>query len=160
MKPNPPNHRFDMNRRQFLQTTGLLAAGPLVAPHDLLGADAPSRQIGIGMIGMGRQAYEANLEPFLKSPDCVVTAICDVDAWRLEQGLQAVEKHYRKKVAKGYRDFRKLLADPNVDAGTCHLAHIAIQLGGVKLAWDPEQETFPGNEAANNLLNRPPLRAP
>ena len=42
----------------------------------------------------------------------------------------------------------------------CHLAHIAIQLGGGKLAWDPAKETFPGNEAANQLTNRPPLRAP
>jgi hypothetical protein len=42
----------------------------------------------------------------------------------------------------------------------CHLAHIAIQLGGVKLAWDPDKEIFPGNDAANKLVNRPPMRAP
>jgi len=36
----------------------------------------------------------------------------------------------------------------------CHLAHISIKLGGVKLAWDPD------NDAANKLVNRPPLRAP
>jgi hypothetical protein len=57
---------------------------------------------------MGRQAYYANLEPFQKSPDCV----------------------------------------------------ISVQLGGVKLAWDPGKETFPGNEAANQLINRPLMRAP
>jgi hypothetical protein len=42
----------------------------------------------------------------------------------------------------------------------CHLAHIAIQLGGVKLRWDPDKEIFPDNDAANKLINRPPLRAP
>jgi len=42
----------------------------------------------------------------------------------------------------------------------CHLAHIAIQLGGVKLRWDPGQERFPDNPAANKLVNRPPMRAP
>jgi myo-inositol 2-dehydrogenase / D-chiro-inositol 1-dehydrogenase len=128
-----------MNRRQFLQTTGLLAAGPLLVSHDLLGADAPSRKIGIGMIGMGRQAYYANLEPFLKSPDCVVTALCDVDAWRLEQGLQAVEEHYQKKAAKGYRDFRELLADPNVDAvmiSTPDHWHVPMAIAAVRAGKD------------------------
>lgn len=42
----------------------------------------------------------------------------------------------------------------------CHLAHIAIQLGGETLKWDPVKEIFPGNDAANRLLNRPALRRP
>ena len=105
-----------MNRRQFLRTASFVAVGIYTMPQGLLKADAPSRKIGIGMIGMGRQAYYANLVPFLKSPDCAVTAICDVDGWRLEQGLAAAEAHYHKKLARGYRDFRELLADPNVDA--------------------------------------------
>lgn len=42
----------------------------------------------------------------------------------------------------------------------CHLAHISIQLGGVKLAWDPAKETFPGNDAANKLTKRPFMREP
>ena len=41
----------------------------------------------------------------------------------------------------------------------CHLAHIVIQLGGMKLAWEPDKETFPGNDAANRLVNHPPMRA-
>jgi len=114
-----------MNRRTFIQTASLFAAGPLILPRTIFGADAPSKKIGIGMIGMGRQAYGMNLPPFLKSPDCTVTAICDVDAWRLEQGLQAVEKHYQKKVAKGYRDFRELLADPKERAEHVMLVDLA-----------------------------------
>jgi myo-inositol 2-dehydrogenase / D-chiro-inositol 1-dehydrogenase len=128
-----------MNRRQFLRTTGLLTAGPLIVPGNILGADAPSRKIGIGMIGMGRQAYYANLTPFLKSPDCTVTAVCDVDAWRLDQGLQAVEKHYQRKMAKGYRDFRDLLADPNVDAvmiSTPDHWHVPMAIAAVKAGKD------------------------
>jgi myo-inositol 2-dehydrogenase/D-chiro-inositol 1-dehydrogenase len=42
----------------------------------------------------------------------------------------------------------------------CHLAHIAIQLGGTTLKWDPDKEVFAGNDAANRLLNRPALRKP
>lgn len=42
----------------------------------------------------------------------------------------------------------------------CHLAHIGIQLGGGKLAWDPDAERFTNNDAANPLTKRPPMRAP
>jgi hypothetical protein len=42
----------------------------------------------------------------------------------------------------------------------CHLAHISIQRGGLKLRWDPDKEQFPDDADANKLLNRPPLRDP
>lgn len=128
-----------MNRRNFVKLAGLFAAGPLLLPRRILGADAPSKKIGIGMIGMGRQAYNSNLQPFLKSADCAVTAVCDVDAWRLEQGLQAVEKHDGKRTAKGYRDFRELLADPNVDAvmiSTPDHWHVPMAIAAVKAGKD------------------------
>ena len=40
----------------------------------------------------------------------------------------------------------------------CHLAHIAVKLGGVKLAWDPDKEVFLNNDEANKLTKRPPMR--
>jgi predicted dehydrogenase len=43
-------------------------------------------------------------------------------------------------------------------ATVCHLANISLRLGR-KLTWDPVQETFPGNAAANKLLSRE-MRAP
>ena len=55
------------------------------------------------------------------------------------------------------------LADAEVGHRTtslCHLAHIAIQLGGRQLRWDPAAEKFPDDEAANKLLNRPSMRGP
>ena len=30
----------------------------------------------------------------------------------------------------------------------------------MKLAWDPDKEAFPGNDAANKLIKRPPMREP
>lgn len=42
----------------------------------------------------------------------------------------------------------------------CHLAHIAIRLGGATLAWDPARERFTDNEEADKLTKRPPMRAP
>jgi hypothetical protein len=42
----------------------------------------------------------------------------------------------------------------------CHLAHIAVQLGGARLKWDPDKEQFIDNDPANKLLNRPEMRSP
>ena len=36
----------------------------------------------------------------------------------------------------------------------CHLGHIAIRLGQT-LKWDPQQEQFAGNDAANEYLDKP-----
>ncbi len=41
----------------------------------------------------------------------------------------------------------------------CQLAHIAIQLGGKTLRWNPDTETF-DDKAANALLKRPSWRSP
>ena len=38
---------------------------------------------------------------------------------------------------------------------TCHLANIAIRLGGRKLTWDPAKEEIVGDSEANALLTRP-----
>jgi predicted dehydrogenase len=38
---------------------------------------------------------------------------------------------------------------------TCHLANIAIRLGGRKLNWDPEKEEITGDSEANAWLTRP-----
>jgi predicted dehydrogenase len=38
---------------------------------------------------------------------------------------------------------------------TCHLANIAIRLGGRKLTWDPDKEEIVGDSEANSFLSRP-----
>jgi predicted dehydrogenase len=38
---------------------------------------------------------------------------------------------------------------------TCHLANIAIRLGGRKLTWDPEKEQIVGDDEANAFQTRP-----
>ncbi|MBM4154481.1 MAG: Gfo/Idh/MocA family oxidoreductase [Lentisphaerae bacterium] len=109
-------------RRGFLKAASAAVAAPLILPSRLLGANGPGGKIAVGMIGMGRQAYGSNLASFFKIPDCVVVAVCDVDAWRMEQGRLAVDKAYAKNAAAGgggcrtYRDFRELLAQKDIDA--------------------------------------------
>jgi predicted dehydrogenase len=118
--------RFNPSRRRFLAQGGLLAAaaaGPLLLPRAVFGANAPSKRINMGFIGTGRQTFSLNLPGFLKLPDVRVVAVCDVDGWRLAAAKKQVETFYAKQQASGtyqgcaaYRDFRELLARSDIDA--------------------------------------------
>jgi hypothetical protein len=95
-----------VNRREFLIKSSLVMASgaifPTIVPSSVFGANAPSNRITIGMIGMGRQAYHPNLTQFLNAPDAQVVAICDVDNWRVEQGVQKVNKYYTETTKKNF----------------------------------------------------------
>jgi predicted dehydrogenase len=124
----PPGNADNLTRRTFLRNsigaiTGAALLSPAMVPASVFGANAPSNRITIGMIGMGRQAYYSNVKSFLSFPDVQVVAVCDADAWRLENGRNAVEQHYAKGQPSGafkgcavYRDFRDLLERADIDA--------------------------------------------
>lgn len=124
MNPKRMNSDKAVSRRGFLRGAAAAAlAGPAIVPSRVLGAGAPSKQIAMGMIGMGRQTWGANLPPFLKSNDAVVVAVCDVDSWRLEQARARVENYYAGQARTGgykgcmaTRDFREVLARDDIDA--------------------------------------------
>jgi hypothetical protein len=126
--------------------TGAALAGPTIIPARVFGAGAPSNRIAIGMIGMGRQAMGANLKPFLNSPDTQVVAVCDVDSWRLDRALKAVEDYYAKmktsgtfKGCKAYKDFRELLARNDIDAVMVSAPdhwHVTISIAAMKAGKD------------------------
>jgi predicted dehydrogenase len=102
----------DLKLRATMTRRTLLQAAPLVAPAAALGrggAVAPSDRLNIGIIGvngMGR----SNLANCAKHPDVAVTAICDVSTERREAALAL-----HKETAKGYTDYRELLASKDVD---------------------------------------------
>jgi len=113
------------SRRVFLKRAAGSGAAWLAVPGVVSGAvpgsNSPNGRIGVGFIGTGRQAYHANLLPFLVAPETQVVAVCDVDRWRMEQARKRVEDHYAV-TRPGYRgcgvagDFRELLARADVDA--------------------------------------------
>jgi hypothetical protein len=116
-----------LTRRRFLKNVATATSAaltlPTIIPARVLGTEAPGNRITIGMIGMGRQAYHSNLTFFLNAADVQVTAVCDVDTWRLDNARKAVEKHYAKERTSGtfkgcstYRDFRELLDRADIDA--------------------------------------------
>jgi len=122
--------RHTITRRGFLARTAAGASAavalPTIVPSSVFAADgtvAPGNRIGVGMIGVGRQTVAYNLKSFLNSPDTQVVALCEVDAWRLENAHKNVQKHYADKRRDGefkgcsvYGDFNELLAHKDVDA--------------------------------------------
>jgi predicted dehydrogenase len=140
-----------LTRRQFLKSSAAAAAGavlfaPTIIPAGVLGANAPSKRITIGMIGMGRQVYYSNLKSFLNASDTQVTAVCEVDAWRLDNAQKAVEKHYAQEKVSGtfkgcsiYKDFRELLGRTDIDAvmiSTPDHWHVPMAIAAAKAGKD------------------------
>ena len=156
-------HFGSATRRSFLCATvrtGAAAwAGLRFLPRAALGATdraAPNERITMGMIGMGRQAYHANLLPFLASPDTQVVAVCDVDAWRLEEGRKRVEEYYAAQTRRGSykgcmiaRAFRNILARSDIDAvmiDTAHGEYTGFAYGKLISWWDRRVVLFPFQE--------------
>ncbi len=109
-------------RRQFLKTALQAGAAALAAPYlipgSALGKDGavpPSEQILLGGLGIGgRGSYV--LGCFMEQPDVRVVACADPRADRRDRVKQTVEAKYGAKSCAEYRDFRELLARPDIDA--------------------------------------------
>jgi myo-inositol 2-dehydrogenase/D-chiro-inositol 1-dehydrogenase len=112
---------------------GLLAG----AAAPLFGRFAPSNRVTVGMVGVGRQCVQVNLKQFLSMPDVQVVAVCDVDAWRLENAKNQVDAV--SKGCKTFRDFRELLADKSIDAvmiSTPDHWHVPMSIAAVEAGKD------------------------
>lgn len=127
-----------LNRRAFLGTTAVAAAGISIVPRHVLGGAkfvAPSEKINIAIIGCGGQGY-TNARALFQFPDVQITALADpiefhnLDAfyYRGVAGRlpvkEAVEKHYSAKTpnfkAPDYEDFRVMLEkEKAIDAVLC-----------------------------------------
>ena len=111
-------------RRQFLKTSATVAAtAPLILPSSLRAAEkGPNDRITLGFIGMGTQ-NRGLLNGFIHNKETQVVAVCDVDTTRRENAKKMVEDYYAKQSDKGafkgcesYKDFRELIARPDIDA--------------------------------------------
>ena len=113
-------------RRDFIKNSSAITAGtlvfPAIIPSSVLGKNAPSKQINVGMVGTGRQAINANLNNgFLKLPNCRVVAVNDVDSWRIDLAENTVNDAYSTSGknymgVRKYEDYRDLIANKDVDA--------------------------------------------
>jgi predicted dehydrogenase len=108
-----------MERRHFLRTAGIAAAGAALLPSVAYGFSAPGRErIRVGFIATGLRGQN-HLELMLQRSDVEVAAVADPQAHMLRHALEMVEKS-GKKAPKAYgngpQDFRRMLEKERLDA--------------------------------------------
>src|SRR4030095_2550536 len=111
------------DRRRFLQTSATIFAGSTVlssfgkAPFSIFkNKISPSDQLNIGAIGINGMGW-SNLTAALQVPGVNVVALCDVDKNVLDQRMGDLSKlKVDTSKVKTYGDYRKLLAQKDVDA--------------------------------------------
>ncbi len=149
-----------------MRSAAAAVAAPYVVPASVLGADAPSNQITMGCIGIGRQG-SGNMRAFLGRAR--VLAVCDVDSGRAHAAKQRVEQHEAarkdKTAFKGcdtYKDYRDLVARPDID--TCLICtpdqwHVLTAVAAARTGKDmyiekPLSLTIPEGRALSDAVRR------
>lgn len=115
----------DTTRREFLKKTVAGSAAlvmPTIIPRTYLFGESrpPSRSINVAQIGCGRMGME-DLRGTMAHDLARIVAVCDLDANRLGKARGEVEQFYRAKGEQRvnvsmYRDYREVLARPDIDA--------------------------------------------
>ena len=108
------------NRRNFIKKSTLAIAGTsasVLFPMELLATIrkrvGPNDRINVGLIGCNGMGF-SDLTSMLKISEVSVIALCDVDKSVLEARTADLEKAGLKK-PMWYRDYRKLLENPDID---------------------------------------------
>ncbi len=120
------------SRREFLQTTGAMAAFTIVPRHVLgQGQTPPSAKLAVACIGAGGQGG-SDLMEVAKDSGVQVVALCDVDQ---SAGHETVIPRFPQ--AKVYRDFRQMFdeMDKQIDAvivGTPDHTHAVAAMAALK----------------------------
>lgn len=116
-------NKSSLSRRSFIKSAAGTISFPFIVPSTVFGAQAPSDQLRLGCIGVGRmgrdnmtQALNLGLE---KNFNARIAAVCDVDIDRAKHAKSDVEKRYaeygKNNTVKIYDDFRNLLAGKDID---------------------------------------------
>jgi predicted dehydrogenase len=108
---------MNTSRRSFLKKTSLLAF-PAIIPASARGADgtvAPSNRITMASIGTGWQGT-GNMNNFMGVQGVQMLAACDLDKKHLASATDLINKRNGNSDAKGYADFREVLARKDIDA--------------------------------------------
>jgi predicted dehydrogenase len=105
-----------ISRRHFLGTGAASLATPFFVRSKVLGADAPSNKITVGFIGTGGHGIGRNLKTYLTLSDAKVLAVCDVDGERMRSAKELVDRQYGNNDCSTTKDFREILARPDIDA--------------------------------------------
>lgn len=158
-------------RRTFLKSglAGIFAAGaaPRLVSSRLLGADAPSKKVTLGCIGVGAHGFGVNLKSFLQEDDCRVVAVCDVMADRRATARKAVDQQYGGTGCAEIADFRDVLARKDIDVAVIStpdhwhvtMATMAIEAGKQVFCEKPTLTIAEGRALADLVAKRKVLFA-
>jgi len=150
-----PGKTIAMSRRAVLARTVGLAAGSLLVPQVVpgralgFGAVPPSDRVNVGLIGCGgRGTYESRC--LAGSDKCQFVAVCDPWDSKTQRAQQLFQQIYAERFGQGafrgcdrYRDFRELLARPDVDAvyiATADHWHVPITTAAARAGKDMHTE--------------------
>src|SRR5678815_2260329 len=101
-----------MNRRSFLRTT---AAGLALSSLRSFSADLADAKKRVGLIGCGWYG-KADLFRLIQVAPVEVVSLCDVDRAMLADAAQQVAgRQVSKKTPRTYGDYRKMLAEKDLD---------------------------------------------
>src|SRR5260221_12308257 len=104
-----------MNRRKFLQASGIGLAAITLARFPAFAAELADQKKRVGLIGTGWYGKVDLLRLFQIAPVEVVS-LCDVDKRMLAEAADMVaERQVSKKKPRTYGDYRELLKEKDLD---------------------------------------------
>ena len=106
--------QIGVSRRGFLAAGAGFGLFNLV-PASVLGANAPSNTVTMGIIGAGGQGM-GNMRSFMGLPDVRFLAACDVSRTKRERAKKQIDEKYGTKDCAMYLDFRELCTRNDIDA--------------------------------------------
>ena len=128
-----------LSRRHFLRTaTTAAVALPTLVPASVLGANAPSKRIHVGCVGVGPQGRGV-MSNFLPQPDCRVMAVCDVSKRNLDEAVKMVNGANKDSGVVILHDYRELIARQDIDAlliATPDHWHVPVALAAARAGKD------------------------
>lgn len=105
-----------ISRRKFAKCATTAATIPMIVSPRVFGADAPSNQITLGLIGTGIHGGGWNLKGFKSCKDARILAVCDVMESRREATRANVNEHHRNNDCTAHADWREIIARKDIDA--------------------------------------------
>src|SRR5690348_7419611 len=104
-----------MNRRRFLQTSGLASAAIILTKFPTFAADLADQKKRVGLIGTGWYG-KVDLLRLIQVAPVEVVSLCDVDKKMLAEAAEIVAgRQLSKKKPRTYSDYREMLKEKDLD---------------------------------------------
>ena len=161
------NRAAAISRRKLLKgvaVAGVAVAAPYVITSPALGRGsrpAASDRVVIGYLGTGPRGMMNIREMLTTCPKAQVVAVCDVWRNRRDNAAQAVNKAYGNSGCRSYRDFREIIARPDIDAvgiATPDHWHVPMTIAAVQAGKDVSVEKPLGISIAQDIACRQAVR--